>query len=334
MLANPGRLNLVVDVAPPAAAAAAPTTTGALDPRGLAAGVGAYLLWGVLPLYFELLKPSGAVEVVAHRVLWSLVFCAVVLSATRTWRALGVVLRNRRTMALVAAASVLLAVNWLTFVFAALGGHVVDAALGYFINPLVTVLLAVVVLRERLRRTQWVALGFGVAAVVVITVGLGRLPWVALTLAGSFGVYGLLKNRVGRSVAAAPGLAAETLVLAPVSAVYLVWLGTTGGSTFTATGTWHALALAGTGIATALPLLLFGESARRLPLSVVGSLQYLAPVLQLVIGVLVLHETMPPARWWGFGLVWVALVLLTVDGVRTQRAQRLRAAAAAPAVAG
>ena len=320
--------------ASPTAAAAAPTTTGALDPRGLAAGVGAYLLWGVLPLYFELLKPSGAVEVVAHRVLWSLVFCAVVLSATRTWRALGVVLRNRRTMALVAAASVLLAVNWLTFVFAALGGHVVDAALGYFINPLVTVLLAVVVLRERLRRTQWVALGFGVAAVVVITVGLGRLPWVALTLAGSFGVYGLLKNRVGRSVAAAPGLAAETLVLAPVSAVYLVWLGTTGGSTFTATGTWHALALAGTGIATALPLLLFGESARRLPLSVVGSLQYLAPVLQLVIGVLVLHETMPPARWWGFGLVWVALVLLTVDGVRTQRAQRLRAAAAAPAVAG
>jgi chloramphenicol-sensitive protein RarD len=314
-----------------AAAPAGPAATGALDPRGLAAGVGAYLLWGVLPLYFELLKPSGAVEVVAHRVLWSLVFCAVVLSATRTWRALGVVLRNRRTMTLVAAASVLLAVNWLTFVFAALGGHVVDAALGYFINPLVTVLLAVVVLRERLRRTQWVALGFGVAAVVVITVGLGRLPWVALTLAGSFGVYGLLKNRVGRSVAAAPALAAETLVLAPVSAVYLVWLGATGGSTFAATGVWHALALAGTGIATALPLLLFGESARRLPLSVVGSLQYLAPVLQLVIGVLVLHETMPPARWWGFGLVWVALVLLTVDGVRTQRAQRLRAAASAPA---
>ncbi|GIG35342.1 EamA family transporter RarD [Cellulomonas pakistanensis] len=306
----------------------APAATGALDPRGLAAGTGAYLLWGVLPLYFELLKPSGAVEVVAHRVLWSLIFCAAVLSATRTWRAFRGVLRSRRTMALVAAASVLLAVNWLTFVFAALGGHVVDAALGYFINPLVTVLLAVLVLRERLRRTQWVALGFGVAAVVVITVGLGRLPWVALTLAGSFGVYGLLKNRVGRSVAAAPGLAAETLVLAPMSAGYLIWLGVTGGSTFTATGTWHALALAGTGIATALPLLLFGEAARRLPLSVVGSLQYLAPVLQLLIGVAVLGETMPPARWWGFGLVWVALVLLTIDGVRAQRAQRLRPAVA------
>ncbi|WHP19150.1 EamA family transporter RarD [Cellulomonas sp. ES6] len=325
---------------PSPAAGAAPSTTAAasgpvppptsapaaLDPRGLAAGAGAYLLWGVLPLYFELLKPSAATEIVAHRVLWSLVFCAVVLSVTRTWRALGVVLRSGRTLALIAAAAVLLAVNWLTFVFSALSGHVVDAALGYFINPLVTVLLAVLVLRERLRRLQWVALGFGVAAVVVITLGLGRLPWVALTLAGSFGLYGLLKNRVGRSVAAAPGLAAETLVLAPASAVYLVWLQGTGDATFSADGTWHALALAGTGIATALPLLLFGEAARRLPLSVVGSLQYLAPVLQLVIGVLVLHETMPPARWWGFGLVWVALVLLTVDGVRARRATVLRLA--------
>lgn len=310
-----------------------PASPGALDPRGLVAGLSAYLLWGVLPLYFELLKPTGAVEVVAHRVLWSLIFCAVVLSATRTWRALGVVLRSGRTMLLVAAAAVLLAVNWLTFVFAALSGHVVDAALGYFINPLVTVLLAVLVLRERLRRTQWVALGFGVAAVVVITLGLGRLPWVALTLAGSFGLYGLLKNRVGRSVAAAPGLAAETLVLAPASAVYLVWLQGTGDATFGVSGTWHALALAGTGVATALPLLLFGEAARRLPLSVVGSLQYLAPVLQLLIGVLLLGETMPPARWWGFGLVWVALVLLTVDGVRAQRAQRLRATADATTAA-
>jgi chloramphenicol-sensitive protein RarD len=314
----------VTTPSPAVARASTPPAAPALDPRGLATGLGAYLLWGVLPLYFELLKPSGAVEVVAHRVLWSLIFCAAVLSATRTWRAFGVVLRNRRTMALVATAAVLLAVNWLTFVFAALSGHVVDASLGYFINPLVTVLLAVVVLRERLRRLQWVSLGFGALAVVVITVGYGRLPWVALTLAASFGVYGLIKNRVGRSVAAAPGLAAETLVLAPVSAGYLVWLQTTGDATFGVSGGWHALALAGTGIATALPLLLFGEAARRLPLSVVGMLQYLAPVLQFLIGVLVLHETMPPARWWGFALVWVALVLLTVDGVRNQRSRRPR----------
>ncbi|MFF1530575.1 EamA family transporter RarD [Cellulomonas sp. NPDC058312] len=315
-------------VAPPAAPATA------LDPRGLATGLGAYLLWGVLPLYFELLKPSGAVEVVAHRVLWSLVFCAAVLSLTRTWRALGTVLRSGRTMGLVATAAVLLAVNWLTFVFAALSGHVVDAALGYFINPLVTVGLAVLVLRERLRPLQWVALAFGGVAVLVITLGFGRLPWVALTLAGSFGVYGLLKNRVGRSVTAAPALAAETLVLAPASLVYLLWLQQTGDATFGVNGGWHALAVAGTGVATALPLLLFGEAARRLPLSVVGMLQYVAPVLQFAIGVLVLHETMAPARWWGFALVWVALVLLTVDGLRTQRAQRLQRAAVSPGVVG
>lgn len=309
-----------------AAVAPAPPhpASAALDSRGLATGASAYLLWGVLPLYIALLRPSGAVEIIAHRVLWSLVFCALVLTVTRSWRGLAAVLRAPRTMGLVTLAAVLLAVNWLTFVFGTLTGHVVDAALGYFINPIVTVALAVLVLRERLRRLQWVALGFGASAVLVITIGYGRLPWIALTLAVSFGVYGLLKNRVGRSVAAAPGLAAETLVLAPAATAYLVWLHVAGDGTFGGAGVGHALALAGTGVATALPLLLFGEAARRLPLSVVGMLQYLAPMLQFAIGVLVLHETMPPARWWGFGLVWVALVLLTVDGIRTGRAGRLR----------
>ncbi|MEV7973586.1 EamA family transporter RarD [Cellulomonas sp. NPDC089187] len=294
-----------------------------LDPRGLANGASAYLLWGVLPLYFTLLVPAGPAEIIAHRVLWSLVFCAVVLTAGRAWGQLGTVLRTGRTVAVLAVAAVLLAVNWLTFVYGTLSGHVVDAALGYFINPIVTVALAVLVLRERLRRLQWVALGVSAAAVVVITIGVGRLPWVALTLAFSFGVYGLLKNRVGRSVGAAPSLAAETLVLAPVAAGYLIWLHATGQGTFGSEGGGQALALAGTGIATALPLLLFGEAARRLPLSVVGMLQYLAPILQFLIGVTILHETMPPARWWGFGLVWVSLVLLTIDGVRAGRVQRL-----------
>lgn len=322
----------------PAAAPVRPVEPGPaaapdrLDPRGLAVGASAYLLWGVLPLYIALLRPAGALEIIAHRVLWSLVFCAVVLTATRSWRAFERVLRAPRTMGLVALAAVLLAVNWLTFVIGTLSGHVVDAALGYFINPIVTVALAVLVLRERLRPLQWAALGVSVVAVVVITLGLGRLPWVALILAGSFGVYGLLKNRVGRSVAAAPALAAETLVLAPLSLAYLAGLATAGGGTFLGLGVWHALALAGTGVATALPLLLFGEAARRLPLSVVGMLQYLAPVLQLLIGVVVLGETMPPARWAGFALVWVALVLLTTDGVRAGRAQqRLRPTLASPA---
>ncbi|GIG25484.1 EamA family transporter RarD [Cellulomonas denverensis] len=299
------------------------TPTPTLDPRGLANGTAAYLLWGVLPLYFTLLVPAGPAEIIAHRVLWSLVFCAVVLTVGRAWGAFGTVLRSGRTLGVLAVAAVLLAVNWLTFVYGTLSGHVVDAALGYFINPIVTVGLAVLVLRERLRRLQWIALGISVLAVVVITVGVGRLPWVALTLAFSFGFYGLLKNRVGRSVGAAPSLAVETLVLAPVAAGYLIWLTAIGDSSFGHAGTGQALALVGTGVVTALPLLLFGEAARRLPLSVVGMLQYLAPILQFLIGVTVLHETMPPARWWGFALVWVALVLLTIDGVRASRAQRL-----------
>lgn len=295
----------------------------ALDPRGLATGASAYLLWGVLPLYFTLLVPAGPVEIIAHRVLWSLVFCAVVLTVGRAWGAFAAVWRSGRMLGVLALAAVLLAVNWITFVYGTLTGHVVDAALGYFINPIVTVALAVLVLRETLRRLQWIALGVSVIAVVVITVGVGRLPWIALTLAFSFGIYGLVKNRVGRSVGAAPSLAVETAVLAPIAAGYLVWLHSSGNGTFGSEGTGQALALVGTGVVTALPLLLFGEAARRLPLSVVGMLQYLAPILQFLIGVTVLHETMPPARWWGFGLVWVALVLLTVDGVRAGRAARL-----------
>ena len=199
----------------------------------------------------------------------------------------------------------------------------VDASLGYFINPLVTVTLAVVLLRERLRVAQWVALGFGALAVVVLTVGYGQLPWIALVLALSFGFYGFLKNRVGRTVEAIPGLAVETLVLAPLSLGYLLWLGGTGDGTFAGDGVGHALVVAAAGIVTSVPLLLFGSAARRLPLSMIGLLQYIAPTLQFVIGVVVLHEQMPLARWWGFALVWVAIVILTVDGVRSSRASRL-----------
>ncbi|WP_276596339.1 EamA family transporter RarD [Cellulomonas fimi] len=273
-------------------------------------------MWGVLPLYFPLLQPAGAVEIIAHRVVWSLLFCVVLLLVTRTWTGFVAALRDRRTLGLLAVAAVLLAANWLVFVFGVLTDRVVDAALGYFINPLVTVALAVLVLRERLRPVQWVALGFGALAVVVITAGYGQLPWIALTLAFSFGFYGLIKNRVGRSVGAVPGLAAETLVLAPLALGYLVVLAATGQGSFAGYGAWHAVALVSSGVVTAVPLLLFNSAARRLPLSVVGLLQYLAPVLQLLIGVVVLHEQMPVARWWGFGLVWVALVLLTVDGLR------------------
>ena len=292
---------------------------------GLPAGIAAYLLWGGLPLYFPLLAPSDPVEIIAHRVVWSLLFCLVLLQLTGGWQAFAAILRDRALVLRLTVAAVLLAVNWLVFVHGVTTGHVVDAALGYFINPLVTIALAVLVLGERLRTVQWVAVACGAAAVVVLTVGYGRLPWIALVLATSFGVYGLIKSRVGARVAALPGLAAETAVLTPVAIGYLVWLHATGVGTF---GTdVHGLALVGTGVLTAVPLLLFNSAARRLPLTTVGLLQYLAPVLQLAIGVLVRGEQMPPARWWGFGLVWVALAVLTVDGLRHSR----RPTPAAPA---
>jgi chloramphenicol-sensitive protein RarD len=310
----------------PAAPARSPR--GLLAERGLPAGIGAYLLWGVLPLYFPLLAPAGAVEIIAHRIVWSLVFCALLLTVTRGWRQVRALAARPRTLVLLGLAAALLAVNWLVYVYAVLAGHVVDAALGYFVNPLVTVGLAVLVLHERLRATQWAALGLGAAAVVVITAGYGRLPWIALVLACSFGVYGLIKSRLGGHVPALAGLATETALLTPVAGGYLLWLTTTGGSSFAAYGGWHAAAMASAGVVTAVPLLLFNSAARRLPLSVVGMLQYMTPVMQFGLGVLVFHEHMPPARWVGFALVWTALVVLAVDGTRHRRTQVLEARAA------
>lgn len=309
--------------------------TAALGRSGLALGGGAYLLWGVLPLYFPLLSPAGAVEIIGHRVVWSLGFCLLLLTVTRGWAPYLAIFRNRRTLGLLSLAAALVAVNWTTYVYGVLSDQVVDTALGYFINPLVTVLLAVFVLGERLRIAQWVALGFGAAAVVVITLGYGRLPWIALTLAFSFGAYGLIKNRVGRTVTAVAGLAVETSVLFPVALGYLIWLGATGAGSFGAHGPWHVVALVSSGVVTAVPLLMFGAAARRLPLSVIGMLQYIAPTLQFLLGVLVFGEQMPTARWWGFALVWLALVILTVDGVRAGRANALaRRAYAAPSPSG
>lgn len=294
-----------------------------LDGAGVLAGLGAYALWGAMPLYFPLLRPAGPVEIIAHRVVWSLVFCLALLAASRGWAGLREALRSGRSLRLLALGAAFVAVNWLVYVFAVLTGHVIDAALGYFVNPLVTVLLAVFVLGERLRGVQWTALALGAAAVVVIAVGYGRVPWIALVLATSFGLYGLVKNRVGRSVPALAGLAVETLVLFPLAAPYLVVLALSGSGTFLAQGTPHALALASAGVVTAVPLLLFSAAARRIPLSLLGLIQYLTPTIQFLIGVVVLREAMPPARWVGFALVWLALVVLTADGLRRLRVNRL-----------
>lgn len=299
-----------------------PPAPARTDGVGVLSGLAAYALWGAMPVYFPLLRPAGPVEIVAHRVLWSLGFCLVLLALTRGWPALRAALGSPRTVRLLALAAVLVATNWLVYVLAVLTGHVVDAALGYFVNPLVTVALAVTVLGERLRSPQWVALSLGGLAVVVIAAGYGQVPWIALVLATSFGAYGLVKNRAGRAVTAVPGLAVETLVLAPLAVGYLAVLGTSGAGTFGAYGWPHALALASAGVVTATPLLLFGAAARRIPLSLLGLIQYLTPTIQFLLGVLVLHEPMPTARWVGFALVWAALVLLGADGLRQLRSVR------------
>lgn len=304
-----------------------------IDRPGLGLGLGAYLMWGLLPLYFPLLTPAGPVEIIAHRVLWSLVFCLALLTATRGLGDLRAAVTHRRTLGRLATASVLITTNWLVYVYGVLSGHTVDGALGYYINPLVTVALAVVVLGERMRTTQWVALGLGAAAVVVITVGMGRLPWISLVLAGTFGLYGLVKNRVGRTVGAVTSLTVETAAMTPLALAYLAFLADDGRLTL-ARGGWHAVALVGLGVVTAVPLLLFGGAARRLPLSVVGMLQYLSPTIQFLLALLVFEEEMPAARWAGFALVWAALVVLTVDGLRSgrppRRVEELAARRAAP----
>nr|WP_234757389.1 EamA family transporter RarD [Arthrobacter alkaliphilus] len=286
-------------------------------------GIGAYGLWGLLPLYFLVLQPAGAVEIVANRVVWSLIFCALLITVTRTWRLLGNAFRDRTVLGPLAIAAGLIAVNWLTYTFGVTTGHAVEASLGYFINPLVSVLLGVFVLKERLRPLQWAAVGIGFIAVGVLTVSYGKLPWIALVLAFSFGLYGFVKKRVGPKVTAITSLTVETVVLAPIAGATMIFLGLTGGATLASDGPGHFWLLAASGIITAVPLLFFGASARRLPMTTIGLLQYFAPVLQFIVALAVFHEAMTPDRWVGFGIVWLALVLLTLDMLRTARKNAL-----------
>jgi chloramphenicol-sensitive protein RarD len=297
--------------------------------RGLLYGLGAYGSWGAFPIYFRLLHRSGPVEIVLHRVLWSLLVLVGVIAATRGWDDLRVALRSRAGTAQLGVAAAFLAINWGTYIYAVNSGHVVEASLGYFINPLVTVLLGVVVLRERLRRLQWVAVGLSAVAVVVLTIAYGRLPYIALTLAVTFGIYGLIKNRVGRQVGAVASLTTETVLLAPLAAGVLVWMEASGRGHFIDDAPWQALLLMGAGVITVAALLCFAAAARRVPLSTMGLMQFLTPVLQLLVGVLVFGETMAAARWAGFAIVWAALVVLTYDSLRQVRRSRVSAAEAA-----
>ncbi|MHA7860771.1 EamA family transporter RarD [Tessaracoccus sp. Y36] len=284
--------------------------------KGLGYGLAAYGLWGLFPLYFVLFERSGALEVVAHRAVWSLVFCAVLLTVLGQWRHLKKALADRRTVLSLAVAGVLIVVNWSTYVFAVLTGHTLETALGYFINPLAVAALGILVLGERLRPLQWTAMFFGLASVVVMVVAYGQVPWAALTLAASFGTYSLVKKLAGRSVGALPGLAIETGAVAPIAIGFLIYLAVTGQST--ATGGYSVL-LTTTGIVTAIPLLLFAAAARRVSMVTIAILQYIAPIGQFLLGWLYFGEPMPPSRWAGFALIWVAVLLFVTDAVVVTR---------------
>lgn len=293
--------------------------------RGLIFGICAYGLWGLFPLYWPLLRPAGAVEILAHRIVWSLVVVVVLLAIRRSGTGLGELRRRPSVIWRLALAAVVLSVNWGVYIYGVNSAQVVETSLGYFINPLVTVVLAVVVLHERLRVTQWTAVGLAALGVVVLTADYGRPPYIALILAVSFGGYGLLKKTAAAGALA--GLTVETTVLFLPALGYLVVIATSGTSTF-GHGVGHSALLTGAGVVTAVPLLFFGAAATRIPLTTVGLLQYLTPIMQLAIGVLVRHEPMPPARLAGFVLVWLALVVLSADGLRSHRQQRLAVAVA------
>ena len=280
------------------------------------------MLWGLLPLYFLLLIPTTAFEIVAWRVLLSLAFCALLITVTRKWGVFAAVLAKPRVVWIMGLAGILIYVNWQTYVFAAVSGHVVEAALGYFINPIVTIFLGVVVLRERLRLVRWIAVGISVVAVGVLTVGYGSVPWISLVLAFSFGLYGLIKKRVGKDVDAVTGLTLETAWLAPIAIIQLVVVAVFSGLTIGTVSPLHTVGLLAAGVITAVPLLFFAAASRRLPLTYMGLIQYFAPFLQFLVGVYVLGEEMPAERWVGFGLVWVALVVLTIDMVVAGRTPR------------
>lgn len=280
----------------------------------------AYMTWGLFPLFFHQLHGTGAVEILGHRIVWSFLTVSVVLLARRRAGGFATLRADRRRAGRIALAAVLLATNWLVYVAAVNAGHVVDAALGYFVTPLVSVGIGVVVLKERLRPAQRVAVALGAVAVVVLTIGYGRVPWIALALAATFGTYGYLKKTIVLDDAFA-SMAAESAVLLP--ATLLGFAGAVvfgGGIAFGSHGPKLTVLLLMTGPVTAIPLVLFGVAARRIPLTWIGLLQYFTPVGQFVCGVLVFHEAVPPARLAGFVLVWGALVVLAVDAVRQYRA--------------
>jgi chloramphenicol-sensitive protein RarD len=281
---------------------------------GLLFGVASYVLWGLFPLYWPLLKPANPLEIVAHRAVWTLVFCAIVLGLSRRLRTTIKLLTNPQNLIRLSFASIFISGNWLIYVWGVNHGHIVECALGYYINPLVIVLFGVILLKEGMRRLQWVAIGIASIGVIALTIDYGHFPWIAIAITFSWGSYGLMKKKLG--LGALEGLALETLMSFLPYVGYLVWLGNKGQGQF-GHHVGLTVLLMGAGVVTAVPLLLFNGSVNRLPFTIIGLLQYITPTAQLLIGVLYRHEIMTSGRWIGFLIVWIALFVLGFDLVRS-----------------
>jgi len=284
---------------------------------GLIFGVSAYVLWGLFPLYWPLLEPAGAFEIVGHRAVWSLVFCVIALTITQAMKPAIATMKRPRVFIKLVAATALISVNWIVYIWATNHGHVVEASLGYYINPIIIIAIGVILLKETMRKLQWASVSIASLGVLVLTIDYGRLPWVALALALSWGTYGFIKKQLG--LGALEGLGIETAISAPFYLAYLAWIGSQGNGHF-GHGPGLTLLLIGSGVVTAIPLLLFNGAGNRLPYTIIGLLQFITPTLQFSIGVWVRHEAMPTARWAGFLIIWLALVVLATDLVRSSRA--------------
>ena len=283
---------------------------------GLLFGVSAYTLWGLFPIYWPLLKPANPLEIVSHRAVWTLVFCFIILALTKTLKSTLSLLKHPKIVAGLFLSSILISINWIIYIYAANNEHVIEASLGYYINPIVVIATGVIVLKEKMRPLQWLAVGIATLGVAVLTIDYGRLPWIALGLAFSWGSYGLVKKQPG--LGALEGLSIETLLSRGFYLGYLIWLGNSGEGHFTYSLTLTLLLIGG-GAVTAIPLLLFNGSTNRLPLTLVGLLQYITPTIQFCIGVWYYHEDMPTARWVGFFIIWVALMSLAIDLIKSGR---------------
>src|SRR5215469_6612579 len=305
-------------------------TDARLSPRGLAAGMAAFVLWGLFPIYFHALSAVPALQIIAHRIVWSALFLVGWMALRGQLGLLSATITQPALLARLALTALLISGNWLVWVWSVTHNHIVDTSLGYYINPLVNVLLGVIVLREHLNRAQWTAIGLAALAVLYLGLLAGRPPWIAGALAVSFSLYGFVRKII--SVDALPGLTTETLLLMPLAAGYLAWCQWSGSGALTTQGPVVAALLIASGLVTAIPLFLFAYGARALPYSTVGVLQYLAPTLQLLCGVALFHESFGPATAAGFALIWLALIVYAADGLwRAHRAARAGAAGTSPA---